>query len=77
MGLRHSYFERKFGGTLKGKKETKKMKIWLFFHTFFNILRFGGTPWKFNGTLVEKHCSKAFRKKSNYRKDFTLEKMDF
>ncbi len=64
FSLQHTNFEKKFGGTLKGKKRTKKIKIWLFLHPFVNIFRFGGTPRKFDGTLmrrgtsVEKHWNR-------------------
>ncbi len=46
LSLRHTNVESKFCGTPKCKKETKIMKIMLFLHTFFDILRFGGTPRK-------------------------------
>ncbi len=34
------------------------MKILPFLHTFFDVLRFGGTLEKFDGTPVENHCSR-------------------
>jgi hypothetical protein len=64
LSLRHSYFENKFGGTPKCKKETKMMKILLVLHTFLTFYDFAAHLEKFDGTLVrrgtpvEKHCYK-------------------
>ncbi len=48
------------------KKETKVMKIWLFLHTLFDTLRFGGTPRK----IWQHTCRAVFlnrRDASQYR----------
>jgi hypothetical protein len=40
------------------------INIWQFLFTFFDILKFGGTPRKKIsqiGTLVEKHCFRVMR----------------
>jgi hypothetical protein len=70
LSLRHTNFENKFGGTHKCKKETNMLKIQLFLDTLCDNLRFGGTPRKFDetlvhrGTPVEKHCSNGLKCKS-------------
>jgi hypothetical protein len=46
LSLGYTRFEKKFGGTPKGRKEKIMMKILMLFYTFFDVLRIGGTPRK-------------------------------
>jgi hypothetical protein len=50
----HTFWFKKLRKTLSFKK-TKTMKMWLFLHTIFAILRFDGKR-VCRGTPVEKHC---------------------